>query len=52
VLVQAMLMMAGGGEAGSDIEKLRAQPTLFGAVEVPRLDGQVGCGDHAAVVVS
>ena len=32
VLVQAMLMMAGGGEACSDIEKLRAQPGLFGAV--------------------
>jgi hypothetical protein len=32
VLVQAMLMMAGGGEACSDIEKLRAQPALFGAV--------------------
>lgn len=32
VLTQAMLMMAGGGEACSDIEKLRAQPTLFGEV--------------------
>lgn len=32
VLVQAMLMMAGGGEACSDIEKLRAQPSLFGEV--------------------
>jgi hypothetical protein len=32
VLVQAMLMMAGGGEACSDIERLRAQPTLFGEV--------------------
>lgn len=32
VIVQAMLMMAGGGEACSDIEKLRAQPALFGAV--------------------
>jgi hypothetical protein len=32
VLVQAMLMMAGGGEACSDIEKLRAQPALFGTV--------------------
>jgi Transposase DDE domain group 1 len=32
VLVQAMLMMAGGGEACSDIEKLRVQPTLFGEV--------------------
>ena len=32
VLVQAMLMMAGGGEACSDIEKLRAQPALFGEV--------------------
>ena len=32
VLVQAMLMMAGGGEACSDIEKLRAQPVLFGEV--------------------
>jgi hypothetical protein len=32
VLVQAMLMMAGGGEACSDIEKLRSQPALFGEV--------------------
>jgi Transposase DDE domain group 1 len=32
VLTQAMLMMAGGGEACSDIEKLRAQPVLFGEV--------------------
>lgn len=32
VLTQAMLMMAGGGEACSDIEKLRAQPALFGEV--------------------
>jgi len=32
VLVQAILMMAGGGEACSDIEKLRAQPALFGEV--------------------
>ena len=32
VLVQAMLMIAGGGEACSDIEKLRAQPALFGEV--------------------
>lgn len=32
VVVQAMLMMAGGGEACSDIERLRAQPALFGAV--------------------
>jgi hypothetical protein len=32
VLTQAMLMLAGGGEACSDIERLRAQPTLFGEV--------------------
>ena len=32
VLVQAMLMLAGGGESCSDIERLRSQPTLFGAV--------------------
>lgn len=32
VLVQAMLMLAGGGEACSDIERLRSQPTLFGSV--------------------
>jgi len=32
VLVQAMLMLAGGGEACSDIERLRAQSTLCGAV--------------------
>jgi hypothetical protein len=32
VLAQTMLMLAGGGEACSDIERLRAQPSLFGAV--------------------
>ncbi len=32
VLVQAMLMLAGGGEACSDIEHLRAQERLFGSV--------------------
>src|SRR2546425_11081311 len=32
VLVQAMLMLAGGGEACSDIEHLRAQAELFGSV--------------------
>ncbi|MGH9095105.1 MAG: IS1380 family transposase [Acidimicrobiales bacterium] len=32
VLTQAMLMLAGGGEACSDIEVLRAQPGLFGPV--------------------
>ncbi len=32
VLTQAMLMLAGGGEACADIEHLRAQPELFGAV--------------------
>jgi len=32
VLTQAMLMLAAGGEACADIEHLRAQPTLFGAV--------------------
>jgi len=32
VLTQAMLMFAGGGEACSDIEYLRAQPELFGSV--------------------
>ena len=32
VLVQAMLMLAGGGEACSDIEHLRAQERLFGPV--------------------
>ncbi len=32
VLVQAMLMLAGGGEACSDIEHLRAQQQLFGSV--------------------
>jgi hypothetical protein len=32
VLVQAMLMLAGGGEACADIERLRAQPDLFGSV--------------------
>jgi len=32
VLVQAALMLAGGGEACADIEELRAQPELFGSV--------------------
>ena len=32
VLVQTMLMLAGGGEACTDIEHLRSQPNLFGAV--------------------
>jgi hypothetical protein len=32
VLVHSMLMLAGGGEACSDIEALRAQPGLFGSV--------------------
>jgi hypothetical protein len=32
VATHAMLMLAGGGEACSDIEALRAQPALFGAV--------------------
>jgi len=32
VLTQAMLMLAGGGEACSDIEHLRAQGALFGSV--------------------
>ena len=32
VLVQAMLMLAGGGESCADIEHLRAQPVLFGPV--------------------
>ena len=32
VVVHAMLMLAGGGEACSDIEALRAQPALFGSV--------------------
>jgi hypothetical protein len=32
VLTQAMLMLAGGGEACADIEHLRSQPELFGAV--------------------
>jgi len=31
-LVQAMLMLAGGGEACADIEHLRSQPDLFGSV--------------------
>ena len=32
VLVQAMLMLAGGGEACADIERLRSQAALFGSV--------------------
>jgi hypothetical protein len=32
VLVQAMLMLAGGGETCADIEHLRAQGSLFGSV--------------------
>jgi len=37
VLTQAMLMLAGGGEACADIEHLRARESLFGAV--PCLSG-------------
>jgi Transposase DDE domain group 1 len=36
VLTQAMLMLAGGGEACADIEHLRAQTVLFGAVPSDR----------------
>jgi len=32
VVLQTMLMLAGGGEACTDIEYLRAQPNLFGEV--------------------
>jgi len=32
VVVQAMLMLTGGGEACADIERLRAQAALFGSV--------------------
>lgn len=32
VLIQAMLMLAGGGEACTDIEHLRTQDSLFGSV--------------------
>ena len=32
VLVHAMLMLAGGGEACTDVEHLRAEPDLFGEV--------------------
>ncbi len=32
VLVHAMLTLAGGGDACSDVEVLRAQPALFGSV--------------------
>ena len=32
VLTQAMLMLAGGGEACADIEHLRSQSSLFGSV--------------------
>lgn len=32
VLVQAMMMLAGGGESCTDIEHLRSQETLFGSV--------------------
>ena len=32
VLVHAMLMLSGGGEACTDVEYLRAEPALFGAV--------------------
>ena len=57
VLTQAMLMLAGGGEACSDIERLRAQPSLFGAVSsdstlyrtVRSIDGAVLDGLWAAM---
>lgn len=32
VLIQAMLMLAGGGEACADLERLRSQASSFGAV--------------------
>ena len=60
VLVQAMLMLAGGGECCADIEHLRSQPGLFGEVAsdstlyrtVRSLDGsrRDGIGDAMAVV--
>jgi DDE family transposase len=53
VLVQAMLMLAGGGEACADIEHLRAQPALFGSVPsdstLYRTFRQLDCGTLAGL---
>ena len=59
VLTQAMLMLAGGGEACADIEHLRAQPDLFGAVpsdstlyrtfrDIDAAHARPGCGTRSA----
>jgi hypothetical protein len=42
VLVQTALAIAGGGESCADIEHLRAEPDLFGAVPS---DGHAALGD-------
>ena len=50
VLTQAMLMLAGGGEAWADIEYLRAEEGLFGAVaSAPTLYRTVRALDPATV---
>lgn len=60
VLVQAMLMLAGGGESCADIEHLRAQDRLFGRVPsdstlyrtIRQLDAETLIGLHAAVAAT
>ncbi len=42
VLVQAMLMLAGGGEACTDVEHLRAQAALFGSEPVKLFETRRG----------
>jgi hypothetical protein len=45
VLVQTMLMLAGGGESCADIEHLRIEPTLFGAVPSDSTLHRTFCAD-------
>lgn len=56
VLVQAALMLAGGGESCLDIEGLRAGPDLFGAVPsdttVARTFGEITGADRARVAAA
>jgi hypothetical protein len=45
VLVQTMLMLAGGGESCADIEHLRIEPTLFGVVPSDSTLHRTFCAD-------
>lgn len=56
VLVQAALVLAGGGESCLDIEHLRAGPDLFGAVPsdttVARTFGEINASDRTRVAAA